>query len=65
LSGAQKSAPPQKVTIDNVAPIKINVESSFNLSDVIKSSLSKIMTDVVNEQVPKLVREQLNFERGY
>lgn len=65
ISGAQTSAPPQKVTIDSIAPIKINVESSFNLSDVIKSSLSKIMTDVVNEQVPKLVREQLNFERGY
>ena len=65
LGNTIKEAPPQKVTIDNIAPIKINLESSFNLSDVIKSSLSKIMTDVVNEQVPKLVREQLNFERGY
>lgn len=65
LSRNITEAPPQKLTIENVTPIKIDLSNSFDISSVVKGQLTKIMSDVVNEQIPKIVREQFNFERGY
>lgn len=66
LLGANiKEAPPQKVTIESVTPIKINVDSSFNISDVVKTAISNAMSENLTKKVTEIVREQLNFERGY
>lgn len=65
LRSGVSGAPPQKVSIESVTPIKINIDSSFNISDVVKTAISNAMSENLTKKVTEIVREQLNFERGY
>ena len=60
-----KETPPQKLTIESIQPIKINIDSSLNISDVVKTAISNAMSENLTKKVTEIVREQLNFERGY